>query len=179
MAWPAPYGGIRLPARFDLSGLDGTADERQRQLATHRREAGHRGATLRAVAEVPSSLSIREVSQLSGYSAAALRYYEEEGLIAALPRSETASRHYDVKVLNTLSVIQALRSVGFGISDIRDLLSIKKGGETRAQRLKRAEGALQVLKVKLQERRNALERAEALLAQWSQDVSEAAASYRK
>ncbi|AAF12058.1 MerR family transcriptional regulator [Deinococcus radiodurans R1 = ATCC 13939 = DSM 20539] len=119
------------------------------------------------------SLSIREVAERSGCPASALRYYEDAGLIAALPRLETAARCYDPRVLDTLSVITALRGVGFGIREIRALLDIRQPGDPAPLRLKKAEQALDRLTEVLAERRRTLEEAEKLLRRWEAEVAEA------
>lgn len=123
----------------------------------------------------PRALSIREVSERSGCPASALRYYEEAGLIAALPRGQTASRSYDPRVLDTLYVISALRGAGFGIRDIADFLSVKRPGESAAQRLVRARGALEELQAELARKRAALDRAGALLLAWQAEMDGASA----
>lgn len=123
--------------------------------------------------QVPSSLSIREVSQRSGCSASALRYYEQEGLIAALSRLETASRRYDPRVLDTLEIISALRGAGFGISDIRDFLSVKRPDESAEQRLARARAGIEKLQGELALRYATLKKAEDLLGKWLQEIEQA------
>ena len=124
------------------------------------------------VATLPP-LTIREVADRSGCTASALRYYEEQGLICALPRPATGSRRYAVNVLDTLHVITSLRRAGFSISDIRQFLSIKVKGESRQQRLKRATEALDRLQAQLEERRAALAEAEKLLQAWQAEVQQA------
>lgn len=113
------------------------------------------------------------MAEHSGCSASALRYYEAEGLISPLPRQKTASRRYSPQVLDTLDIVTALRGAGFGIGDIRRLLAIKQPGEPAALRLQKATGALNDLAETLRERRRSLERAEALLARWQAEVTQA------
>lgn len=127
---------------------------------------------LRPVDHAPDTLSIREVSERSGCSASALRYYEDEGLITALPRGSTSARRYKASVLKALDVITALRGVGFGISEIKGLISAKQSDEDLAARLERVLGIVQGFQATLQERRESLERAEALLAEWERDLLE-------
>lgn len=120
-------------------------------------------------------LSIREVAERSGCSPSALRYYEAEGLISPLPRRATAQRCYPPQVLDTLAIISALRDVGFGIGEIRRLLSIKQPEDAAGLRLEKAALALEDLAATLRERRLSLERAEALLSRWQTEVAQAQA----
>lgn len=128
----------------------------------------------RVVDQLPSVLSIREVSQRSGCAASTLRYYEAEGIITALPRTETATRTYSVKVLAALEVITALRGAGFGIQDIRKLLGVKQPQQSLEARLKLTLQVLDDFSAVLAERHQAIEQAEALLTEWRRELSEVA-----
>lgn len=122
--------------------------------------------------ELPSRLSIREVAERSGCSASALRYYEAEGLIAPLPRGETYARTYSPKVLAALDVITSLRGAGFGISEIREFMSIKQPGDPAEKKLEKLLAAIEELSAVVAERRMALEKADALLQGWRKEIEE-------
>lgn len=79
------------------------------------------------------SLPIGEVSRLSGVSPDALRFYEREGLLPAVPRSSGGARRYDPAVLDQLRVITALRGIGFGLAEVRDLLGAKTSPTVRGR----------------------------------------------
>ncbi|GAA5500858.1 hypothetical protein Dxin01_00586 [Deinococcus xinjiangensis] len=128
------------------------------------------------VDKLQPSLSIREVSQRSGCAASALRYYEQEGLLAALPRIPTASRRYSPQVLHTLEVINALREAGFGIGEIKAFLGAKRPDESLEMRLARTMQMLDDLQSTLNQRRAALEKAESLLSEWRKEIQAFAAS---
>ncbi len=66
-------------------------------------------------------LLIGEVVRRSGFTASALRYYEEQGLISAT-RSPGGQRRYRRSVLRRLSFIRAATNVGLSLEEVRDEL---------------------------------------------------------
>ena len=66
--------------------------------------------------------SIGEVATRAGLRPSALRYYEQEGLLAPQPR-EGGQRRYDPSVLNTLALIGYAKGVGFTVRETKLLLS--------------------------------------------------------
>ena len=71
-------------------------------------------------------LSIGEVSARSGLAPSALRYYEQEGLIAA-GRTPGGARRYPRSVLRRLAVVRAARNVGLSLPEIRAALATLPG----------------------------------------------------
>ena len=67
-------------------------------------------------------LSIGEVSARSGLAPSALRYYEEQGLVAA-SRTAGGARRYPRSVLRRLAVVRAARNVGLSLPEIRAALA--------------------------------------------------------
>ena len=67
-------------------------------------------------------LSIGEAARRSGFATSALRYYEREGLIAAV-RTDGGQRRYDRSVLRRLAFIRAARNIGLTLDEIRDALA--------------------------------------------------------
>ena len=108
----------------------------------------------------------------SGCSTSALRYYEAEGLIASLPRAETYARTYSPRVLDALDVITSLRGAGFGISEIREFLSVKDVGGGVNAKLEKALEAIKELGEVVRQRRAALEKADTLLQEWRAELEE-------
>jgi MerR family redox-sensitive transcriptional activator SoxR len=66
-------------------------------------------------------LAIGEVAGRSGMAPSALRYYEDQGLIAAT-RTPGGARRYPRSVLRRLAVIRAARNVGLSLAEIRSAL---------------------------------------------------------
>ena len=72
-------------------------------------------------------LAIGEVAARSGMAASALRYYEDQGLIAA-ERTPGGARRYPRSVLRRLAVIRAARNIGLSLPEIRVALESLPAG---------------------------------------------------
>lgn len=82
------------------------------------------------------TLSIGEVARASGLRPSALRYYEDEGLIAPVER-RGGRRHYDAAVVDRLACIALCQDVGLTIAEIRELLGEDGDREQRWTELAR------------------------------------------
>jgi MerR family redox-sensitive transcriptional activator SoxR len=71
---------------------------------------------------MPSELTIGEVASRSGVAPSALRFYEEEGLIASR-RTTGNQRRYERAVLRRVALIQAGRAAGIPLDRIRAALA--------------------------------------------------------
>jgi MerR family transcriptional regulator, redox-sensitive transcriptional activator SoxR len=71
-------------------------------------------------------LAISEVAGRSGIAPSALRYYEQQGLIAA-SRTAGGARRYPRSVLRRLAIIRAGRNVGLTLPEIRAALETLPG----------------------------------------------------
>ena len=80
-------------------------------------------------------LDIAEVARASGMAASALRFYEEQGLIAPIGRVGLR-RLYDPGVLEQLTLIQLGRAAGFSLQEIAAMFA--QGGRPRIDRKKLA-----------------------------------------
>lgn len=67
---------------------------------------------------------IGKLASESGFSRDTIRYYEKRGLIRAneLDRHENSYKNYSAKVLERLSQISQLKSLGFTLVEVADLL---------------------------------------------------------
>jgi MerR family transcriptional regulator, repressor of the yfmOP operon len=85
----------------------------------------------------PRLLRIQEVSEDTGLTPRAIRYYEEVGLLAPAARSEGAYRLYDGEDLERLRFIRGLRDdAGFALADIRQLLEDEASRERNRDRFR-------------------------------------------
>jgi DNA-binding transcriptional MerR regulator len=80
-------------------------------------------------------LDIAQVARASGIAASALRFYEEQGLIAPIGR-RGLKRLFDPGVLERLKLIQLGRAAGFGLQEIAAMFVA--GGRPRIDRKKLA-----------------------------------------
>ena len=68
-------------------------------------------------------MNIGEASQRSGLPSKTIRYYEEIGLVLA-DRKDNGYRAYDDTHIHKLKFLKRSRSLGFGIDECRQLLSL-------------------------------------------------------
>lgn len=79
--------------------------------------------------------SIRQISEKTNLKAHVLRYYEKEGLLPFISRSESGIRRYSEDNLEWLGLICCLKNTGMSIKQIKDFVELsQKGGETLKQR---------------------------------------------
>ena len=107
-------------------------------------------------ADGDDELTIGEVARRSGLRTSAIRYYEQEGLLRAPPRS-SGRRAYSEEVFTALAVIRMAQEAGFTIPEIRKLMT-GFGDEPASERWRR------LAKEKLVEVDAMIERAQAMKA---------------
>ncbi len=73
------------------------------------------------------SYTIGETAERSGFSASALRYYEEIGLVPPSTRTDAGYRLYDDGTLARLAFIARAKQLGCSLEEITDLASIWDG----------------------------------------------------
>src|SRR3954463_12535002 len=78
-------------------------------------------------------LTIGQVSGRSGFAPSALRYYEEQGLIAST-RTAGGARRYPRTVLRRLAFVRAAQNVGLSLAEIRAALGTLPEGRTPTAR---------------------------------------------
>ncbi|MGM9600319.1 MAG: MerR family transcriptional regulator, partial [Faecousia sp.] len=67
-------------------------------------------------------MTIKEMSELTGVSARALRYYDEIGLFHPTGKSEAGYRLYDAKALEALQQILYFRELDIPLNTIKELM---------------------------------------------------------
>ncbi|ACL77627.1 MerR family transcriptional regulator [Ruminiclostridium cellulolyticum] len=79
--------------------------------------------------------SIKQVSEKTNLKAHVLRYYEREGLLPDISRSESGIRRYSEEDLEWLGLVCCLKNTGMSIKQIRDFVALSaQGKETLRQR---------------------------------------------
>lgn len=80
-------------------------------------------------------MTISEVAKKFGLSADTLRYYEKQGLIPPVTRSESGLRNYTETDLKWVEFIRCMRSAGVSIEALTEYVSLfQKGNESIAER---------------------------------------------
>jgi DNA-binding transcriptional MerR regulator len=70
-------------------------------------------------------MQIGEISNQTGITIDAIRFYERNGLLAEPSRSQGGFRLYSAHEVATLNFIRTLQGLGFSLNEIRDFLSLR------------------------------------------------------
>lgn len=70
-------------------------------------------------------LTIGKIAELSGLTTDAIRYYEKEGLISPLQKSDAGYRLYNDAALRRLNFIKQAQHCGFSLAEILQLLTLQ------------------------------------------------------
>lgn len=81
-------------------------------------------------------ITIGKASALTGCNIETIRFYEKKGLIPAPNRTDGGHRLYSPAATDRLIFIRRCRELGFGMLDIRQLLSLVDGQEVTCERVK-------------------------------------------
>lgn len=73
--------------------------------------------------------TIKQVSERTNLSPHTLRYYEKEGLLPLVKRSESGLRRFSDEDLEWLGLICCLKSTGMPIRQIRSFVELSKQGD--------------------------------------------------
>lgn len=93
--------------------------------------------------------SIGEIAQRTGVHIETVRYYEKVGLLPPPPRTEGGHRLYADDHLKRLIFIRRSRELGFTLDEIRNLLSLVKGGYACGEVQKAAVDHLRIIRRKI------------------------------
>lgn len=74
-----------------------------------------------------AGLRIGELAERVRLRPSALRYYEQAGLIPPPPRASDGTRRYPPATIRRVALIKMAQRAGFGIADIRELLTTSSG----------------------------------------------------
>ncbi|TEB06096.1 HTH-type transcriptional regulator AdhR [Pelotomaculum schinkii] len=77
--------------------------------------------------------SIGEVANKMGIAASTLRYYDREGLFPDVGRSSGGIRVFTDTEIETLKIIECLKTTGMQIKDVKQFLDWCKEGDTTLQ----------------------------------------------
>jgi Hg(II)-responsive transcriptional regulator len=87
--------------------------------------------------EEVGKLTIGKVAKLSNVGVETIRYYEREGLIKQPRKQDRSFREYSKEAVQRVRFIKRAQELGFSLSDISDLLSLRVDGRTSCATVKR------------------------------------------
>ena len=95
-------------------------------------------------------LKVGELANRTDKTVRALRLYEERGLLTPSRRSQGGFRLYDESLVDRVSLIDRLQSVGMSLSEISDLFGVWQDAETHqfGMRRLRAEYTRRLMEVR-------------------------------
>lgn len=73
--------------------------------------------------ERPDVLTIGELARRTGLSVRTLRFWSDEGAVPPVARSASGYRLYDAQSVARVELVRTLRELGFGLDDVRRVLS--------------------------------------------------------
>lgn len=80
-------------------------------------------------AAMKKGLSIAKVAEMSGLTVPTLRFYEQEGLIAPVPRDGAGNRMYGEAEMTRINTIRCLRAAGLTLPQMKRYFSTTGEGE--------------------------------------------------
>lgn len=96
--------------------------------------------------------TIGDMAKMMGTTTSTLRYYDKEGLLPFVERSDGGKRLFQTKDLELLYVIDCLKKAGMSIKDIRTYIELTvKGDETIGMRLELFKKRREIVKRQINE----------------------------
>ena len=78
--------------------------------------------------------SMKQVAQMTGLTAHTLRYYEKEGLLPDVRRTQSGIRRFSQEDIDGLGLICCLKSTGMSIKQIREFVALSIQGDCTLKR---------------------------------------------
>ncbi len=88
--------------------------------------SGSAGASLSVAVDGQDLLTTGDMARLSESTLRTVRFYEQEGLIQPVARTEGGHRHFTVDELQKLQLALDLREAGLSLQAIKDLFELKR-----------------------------------------------------
>jgi MerR family copper efflux transcriptional regulator len=80
-------------------------------------------------------MRIGEIAQRSGIAAHTIRFYEDKQLVTRAARADSGYRVYSDRTVDELAFIQRAKRLGFSLDEIREILSLGRGGKMPCRRV--------------------------------------------
>jgi DNA-binding transcriptional MerR regulator len=75
----------------------------------------------------PALFSIGQLARRCGVSVRTIRFWSDEGLVPPVERSPSGYRRYDAVAVARLDLVRALRELGMGHDEVREVLARRRG----------------------------------------------------
>lgn len=76
------------------------------------------------------AFTVKEISQKTGISPYTLRFYEKEGVLPVVERNANGVRKFDEHYIDCIEMVQALRSTGLPLAEIKEYVELYKSGDS-------------------------------------------------
>ncbi len=117
--------------------------------------------------------TVGEIAKILGISASTLRYYDKEGLLPFVERSNSGIRMFTDKDYEWLKVIECLKKSGLSIKDIKAYTNmVNQGNNSLSERLELFQARRTAIKQQIMEMQEALELLEFKCWYYSQAVQD-------
>lgn len=83
------------------------------------------------------ALRIGDIARQSGLTVDTIRYYEREGLLGRVPRRPSGLREFGPDILTRLAFIRQTAALGFSLTEIRELLTLRVSAQTTCEEVER------------------------------------------
>ena len=102
--------------------------------------------------------TVGQAAEILGIAPSALRYYENQGLLPALERTQGGQRQFSEKDIEACRVIECLKSSGLSIKEIKEFMDlVAKGDKTLQARLDLFQNRRDTLKEELEQMQQVLD----------------------
>ncbi|WP_248924673.1 MerR family transcriptional regulator [Paenibacillus hamazuiensis] len=81
--------------------------------------------------------TVKEISKKTGISPYTLRFYEKEGVLPTVDRDANGVRMFNEHYIDCIEMVQALRSTGLPLTEIKQYVELYKRGESTLQQRKK------------------------------------------
>ncbi|WP_338554383.1 MerR family transcriptional regulator [Paenibacillus sp. KS-LC4] len=75
------------------------------------------------------AFTIKEIVKKTGITAYTLRFYEKEGVLPTVERNENGVRQFSEHYIDCVEMVQALRSTGLPLAEIKQYVELYKAGD--------------------------------------------------
>jgi MerR family copper efflux transcriptional regulator len=82
------------------------------------------------------ALKIGDVARQAELSIDAIRFYEREGLLGRVRRSNTGQRQYDDETVRRLAFVRRATALGFSLAEVKSLLTLRVSARMPCERVR-------------------------------------------